>query len=153
MNSGCTITPFAALPVSPRKISEMDPSSSDPLKSSDGIGSSSAIAKDVDGIRTDVEGFEIFGQNLDFTRQPPHPNLAQALYSISIATPDLRRTVAALGESLGEARRLLEPTPEISMALFKLGSPAGPVIVEVSAEAIAPRLPVFVPLPDAPPHA
>ena len=41
MNSGCTITPLAAAPVSPRKISETDPNSSDPLNSSDGIGRSS----------------------------------------------------------------------------------------------------------------
>ena len=102
----------------------------------DGI-SSTTEAKDLDGISTDVEGFEIFGQSLEFSRAPPHPNLAQALYSISLATPNLQRTLAVLSGSLGEPREVLKPTPEISMALFKLGSPSGPVVVEVIAPSTA----------------
>jgi hypothetical protein len=95
--------------------------------------------RDLDGISTHVEGFNIVGQSLNHTRAAPHPNLAQAVYSISVATPDLRRTMGALSESLGEARRVLDPTPfapKLSMALFKLGSPSGPVIVEVLAPSV-----------------
>ena len=96
----------------------------------DGVGSSKV---DCDGIATEVEGFHIFGQSLDYTRTPPHPNQACALYSIIVSTPDLQRTVDAFSTSLGAPRTLSRPSPDISMAFFQLGSPSGPVIVEVVA--------------------
>ena len=113
----------------------------------DGIGSSNI---DVDGIATEIEGFEILGQSLDYTRTEPHRNQASALYSVSVSTPDLQRTVDAMSASLGAPRKVASPSPfstAISMAFFKLGSPSGPVIVE----GIAPTTPgTAVELPGLP---
>ena len=90
----------------------------------------------LDGIATEIEGFDILGQTLDHTRAKPHPNLATALYSISVSTPDLQRTVDSMSASLGPPQKGMVPSPfsaDVAMAFFKLGSPSGPIILEIFA--------------------
>ena len=96
----------------------------------------------LDGIDTEIDGFLVMQQSLQHERGQRHPNGALGLYSLTVVSADLERTmrVFAAPAGLGAPRRVAEPSPfspDLSMAFYKAGSATGDVIIEV----VAPRRP------------
>eukprot|EP00966_Prymnesium_polylepis_P023915 550699-Prymnesium_polylepis.1 len=111
---------------------------------------------DVDGVSTAVDN--ISDADYDELQQQraalamPHPNGATSIYSLTVTTPDLHRTIGAFERSGLELRRLSDPSPfssSLAMAFFKLGMPGAE---QVLLELVAPREPgTAVSLPGLPP--
>eukprot|EP00966_Prymnesium_polylepis_P155500 3591971-Prymnesium_polylepis.1 len=95
-------------------------------------GSSEAGFISLDGIDTRVEAFDVMGQTLDYTRSPPHSNRAFALHSIVVTTPDIERSVEAMGRLGPGPPASVGPSPyspDLLAAVYSLGSPVGQVVL------------------------
>lgn len=91
----------------------------------------------IDGIPTltqDLPQALLLQRCYDLERRRVHPNEVTRLHTITVVSPHLQRTVGAMETAGVTLSRIADPSPfspELSMAFFKMSSPAGSVLIEV----------------------